>query len=105
MSKRPAGRRSRDRLPAPMMTAEKGTNEMNKNKENAVNDYIEMVRRSWTFGKMTDDEKSRCIDVLTDVTVFNIQGTYIQRWNALHAVYNAFLVGIGYNSFNWRESA
>lgn len=76
---------------------------MNKTKENALTDYIEMVRRSWTYGKMTDDEKNRCINVLTDVRALNIQGTYNQRWNALQAVYNAYLVGIGYNSFNWRE--
>lgn len=73
-------------------------------KENALRDFCEMIEKSWTFARMSADEMRRCMEALTWTEEQNIlKGTYRQRFYILHAVYNAFLSGIGYNSANWRE--
>lgn len=76
----------------------------NKIKENVFNNFIEMIKKSWTYNRMTTEEKSKCINVLTSNRIIeDIKGTYIQRWNALNCVYYGFLIGIGYETFSWRE--
>lgn len=71
------------------------------NKEHALRDYIEMTKNSWTYGKMTLAERERCISALRWATLF---GTYKQRWEQLHGIYYAFLLALGYDSPNWRET-
>ena len=73
-----------------------------RTKENAIYNYIEMTRDSWTFDRMTADEKKRCIEALK---YSNVKGPYNTRWDALHAVYFAFLLGVGYTGPTWREPA
>lgn len=75
-----------------------------KNKDFVFTDFIEMVRNSWTYGKMTEEERGAIHCLLLDYrTTENIKGTYQQRWNALNVVYSAYLRGIGYNGADWRE--
>lgn len=75
------------------------------NKEQVFNNFVEMIKNSWTYNRMTETEKERCIHVLLDNRTQNdIKGTYIQRWKALNTVYNAFLMGLGYDGFLWREN-
>lgn len=76
---------------------------MNKPKEQALTDFMEMTRHSWTYDRMTEDEKYWCEKALTSPEAQDIQGTYRQRWSAYNAVYFAYLVGIGYNGALWRE--
>ena len=76
---------------------------MNKPKENALPDFLEMIRNSWTYDKMTVEETSRCEKALRSAPTQDIQGTYHQRWSAYNAVYNAYLIGIGYTGALWRE--
>lgn len=72
---------------------------------NAYYDFCEMIRKSWTFERLTEDEKSRCWDALHFPVQQNLlKGCYSIRFGFLQSVYTAFLYGIGYDGgFNWRE--
>lgn len=78
---------------------------MRKNKENALNDFYEMIKNSWTYERMTEKEKERLSAVLfLDVHIEKVlKGTYSQRWEILQAIYTTFLNAIGYTDFSWRE--
>lgn len=76
----------------------------NKIKENALNDFIEMIKISWTYKKLTQEEINRL--TLTWECVKNqkmIIGSYEQRWKILLGIYHTFLIGVGYTGFDWRE--
>ena len=78
---------------------------MNKNKENAQADWTDMIVKSWTWAKLTDDEKNKFGDELNTAGIQKIiSGTYRQRWGILSALYSMFLDGCGYNGCNWREN-
>ena len=54
---------------------------------------------------MTQTEKDKWNVVLFSTRTANaIKGTYNQRWNILQALYGAYLIGIGYDNFSWREN-
>ena len=73
-------------------------------KENAAVHFLAMVCRSWTFDRMTDREKHNAIDaILFTLEQSLLSGSFNQRWKQLQAVYNAFLLGLGYDGPNWRE--
>jgi len=76
---------------------------MNRQKENAVNEFIQMIRKSWTYDRLTDKERSRLMDAFVFAANSAIKGTFEQRWAVLHVVYNSFLMGVGYNGPGWRE--
>lgn len=76
---------------------------MNKPKEKAFPDFLEMTRHSWTYQRMTDDEKTRCEKALRNAASLDIQGSYSQRYGALNGVYYGYLLGIGYTGALWRE--
>lgn len=74
------------------------------NTGNAYYDFCEMVRKSWTFQRMTEDEQGKCWDALHFASSQNLlKGTYKVRWGILQGIYNAFLAGIGYTGCFWRE--
>ena len=62
-----------------------------------------MIKKSWTYDRMTKEEKEKVQEILTSGRIKeDIKGTYKQRWQALNAIYYAFLIGIGYDNFDWR---
>ena len=74
-------------------------------KEKALYDFKVMIEKSWTYEKMTREEKDNWERVLNDIrTITCLKGNYDTRWNILQAIYMSYLIGIGYDSFNWRES-
>lgn len=64
-----------------------------KDKMQARQDFIEMIKHSWTYNRMTKQEKDCCIHILRECELL---GTYKQRWIILHSAYYSYLVGIGY---------
>ena len=75
-----------------------------RTKENALLRFCSMICRSWTFERMTQAEKERCISAFLKVEDFNaLRGDYAARWCILQAVYDAFLSGLGYTGGKWRE--
>lgn len=75
---------------------------MNITKENATGKFIEMIKKSWTYNRMTEKEKDLCI--LCFSCARGIRGTARQRWDSLHDIYSAFLAGLDYSPFGWRET-
>ena len=77
-----------------------------KIKENAYTDWFEMIFNSWTWERLTDDEKTTFTNRMDGWCNYRglLIGTYKQRWEILNEMYNIYLLGIGYNSSNWREN-
>ena len=75
-----------------------------KDKEMALADMIKGFTKSWTFNRLTDEEKSRFHKIFNAYDADRyIQGNYRQRCQQLHGMYHAFLLGVGYdNSVTWR---
>ena len=77
---------------------------MNKNKENAQADWTDMIVKSWTWAKLTNDERNKFGGELNKETTKKvISGTYKQRWEILNALYSMFLEGCSYDGGNWRD--
>lgn len=77
-----------------------------KNKDNAILDFQTMINQSWTWERLTREEKERWFDELRNIQdrdIKAIKGTYKDRWSILNSLYGMFLVGVGYNGFDWRE--
>lgn len=74
-----------------------------KIKENAKSDFLEMIFKSWTWARLTDQEKVKFVDLINNDN-YNISGNYLQRYNAYNFGYFAFLQGLGYKPTGWREA-
>lgn len=80
--------------------------EKEKKKEKALDDFIEMIQDSWTYGKMTGWEKDRLQEVFNHTIIEKaLKGSYAKRWQILQAIYFTYLQAIGYDNFNWREDS
>lgn len=78
---------------------------MDKIKENTWFDFSKMIEKSWTFNKMTREEKATWDRIIRSEQAKNtIKGNYNQRWQAFQLIYSAYLAGLGYNGGNWRET-
>lgn len=77
----------------------------NINYDNLLNEFLKMIRNSWTYDKMTPEEKQRCIDALAEVYQMGfVKGAVKARWEQMNAHYRVFLKAIGYNGCTWRET-
>ena len=77
---------------------------MKKEKENAFIDFMQSIKQSWTYQKLTDEEKERLNKLLKHNRIIeNARGNYYQRFQYLDAIYYSFLIGIGYNGLYWRD--
>ena len=74
------------------------------NKENALNNFYENIKKSWTYEKLTAEERKRFEKVLFSSCVQdNLKGTYGQRYRMLFAIYHSFLMALDYTPIGWRE--
>ena len=78
---------------------------MEKIKENAVAEFEKVIKNSWTYGKMTEEEKNRLWEKMGDfVRQGHVSGSFDQRWRTMQAMYGMFLAGLGnVNNPNWRD--
>ena len=77
---------------------------MERTKETAVADFLDFIKKSWTWKKLTDKEKKSFIDTVEAVSERGvIKGTYTSRWNIVQSLYSMFLSGCGYEGGNWRD--
>lgn len=76
-----------------------------KQKENAVRDFLDMIQHSWTYERMTDSEKGKLVSlfIYDDPCIKALTGSYKQRWKTCNAIFRAYLSGIGYTDWTWRE--
>lgn len=77
----------------------------NRDKERAYPDFMLLVRKSWTYAKLTAAETERLLHAIDFAKDHCTSGTYYQRWDTFNAVYVAFLAGLGYtNQLHWRDA-
>ena len=78
---------------------------MNIDKENVYSEFVRMIEQSWTFSRMEEAEQRDCYKALHDVLLHGwLHGNARARWHTMQVVYNAFLLGIGYDGGNWRNT-
>lgn len=75
---------------------------MKKDKKQAEQDFIRMIEKSWTYGRMTEAERKRWWGDAFWLAARTIGGNYTARYTAYNAVYSAFLDGLGYDGPRWR---
>ena len=74
----------------------------NCEREAIKSDYIENVyKRSWTYERLTDKEKSKIIDLLYSAKLF--ANTKKDVCYEMHVIYSAFLEALDYAASGWRE--
>ena len=72
---------------------------------NIIYNRMKVFENSWTFNKLTREEKEKYYRIFTSDEIKNsLTGTEKQIIQTLNVVYSAFLTGIGYNGYNWRET-
>lgn len=77
---------------------------MERNKENTIADFMSMIKKSWTYDKMTNNERGLFMDSVIWANEQNIiKGDYRTRWDILQGLYYTFLTAIGYSGSKWRE--
>ena len=69
----------------------------------AVENYFQnVIKKSWTWEKLTEEEQKRFIDM----NVFDrIKGNDDTRVEWLNTIYQSFLSALGYKPIGWREEA
>lgn len=76
-----------------------------KDKNLAKQEWLEMIQKSWTWEKLTEEERNKFLELLEHpCSSVVIRGNYDERWEACEALYHTFLEGLGYDPLNWRES-
>jgi hypothetical protein len=76
-----------------------------KDKNLAKQDYLEMIKKSWTWAKLTEQEREKFSELLEHpCSAVVIRGNYDQRWEACEALYHTYLEGLEYDPLEWRES-
>ena len=77
---------------------------MEKKKENAVNDFITMIKRSWTWERLTPQERHVYLDRMDFLDrTGKIKGRYEDRWAQAQELYTMFIDGAGAHEDHWRE--
>lgn len=69
----------------------------------AVENYFQnVIKKSWTWEKLTEEEQKRFIDM----NVFGrIKGNDATRVEWLNTIYQSFITALGYKPIGWREEA
>ncbi len=76
-----------------------------KDKNLAKQEYLEMIKQSWTWARLTENEKETFSSLLEHpCSAVVIRGNYDQRWEACEALYHTYLEGLGYKPIGWREA-
>ena len=72
-----------------------------------LNEYKEMIKASWTYAKFTENEKETWENIINSDRILKAinNGKFKKEtiWNILSGVYYAYLLGLGYNNYNWRD--
>lgn len=74
-------------------------------KENATGKFYENIKKSWTYERLTTEEKNRFEKVIFSTQIQNcLKGTYKQRYEILNSIYHSFLMALDYTPIGWREN-
>ncbi len=74
---------------------------MTKYSPTVENYFQNVIKKSWTWDRLTEEEQKRFIDM----DIFErIKGNDKTRIEWLNTIYQSFLTALGYNPINWRET-
>lgn len=75
-----------------------------RSKEEAFNMFVEMIEKSWTYTKLSKQERINLSTTFNNVEKY-LKGNFKQRWETLQLIYEAFLNALCFceNVVNWRE--
>lgn len=73
-------------------------------KEHTAREWLAMTMNSWTWARLTEEEKDLFMDDILIAYSGIIKGTTTQRWRILNALYSTFLCGLGYRGGEWRST-
>jgi hypothetical protein len=76
-----------------------------RKKELATQDFMATIEKSWTWDRLTKEERERFKRAVSAWGDKVIKGTWKQRWNILCAMHSAFLIALDYKTIGWREPA
>lgn len=74
-----------------------------RKKELATRDFMATIEKSWTWDRLTKEERERFKRAVSAWEDKVIKGTWEQRWNILYAMHSAFLIALDYQPIGWRE--
>jgi len=67
-------------------------------------EYLQMIYNSWTWDRLSKEERDRFIKLITsDHITMILKGTRSARWDILNGLYESFLIGVGYTPVDWRD--
>lgn len=72
-----------------------------KDKERAKSEWWNMIQKSWTWNRLTQEEQDKFCRKFVFV---NPKGTYRQRLEVLEIFYEGFLTALDYKPIGWRET-
>lgn len=72
-------------------------------KDNAYGDFMRVIKKSWTWERLTDTERNNFISVADEFIQHRLIGTYHQRLEQMNTCYRAFLSALGYMPIGWRD--
>ena len=76
---------------------------MKRDKEEAFDYYMQVVKESWPYQRLTWRERDRLIIGLSKYRD-RLKGDFYQRADQMAAMYSMFLEGVGYEPTGWRET-
>ncbi|MCL2312512.1 MAG: hypothetical protein FWC41_08525 [Firmicutes bacterium] len=68
------------------------------------NDYIKMILQSWTYERLTDEEKKFILSILIRIKLDGRMSRRTAFEFLNNEAYKPFLDSLGYNWENWRET-
>lgn len=73
-----------------------------KKTENVVDNYFQnIIKNSWTWSRLTEEEKERFINL---GAFKKIRGSKDIAAEWAFTIYESFLTGLGYDGIKWRET-
>ena len=69
-------------------------------REEIRQDIINIYTKSWTYERLSKDERENVIAILRDCKLYGNNKKQIAE--TLHDVYSAFLTALNYKPFGWR---
>ena len=68
-------------------------------KEDALKDYLEEIKQSWTWARLSEEEKKVFEKRINcERFISSIKGNYNARWNIISNYYFMFLLGLGFDN-------
>lgn len=69
-----------------------------------IEEYKNMIKNAWTFQRLTEDERTRFLNLLSHPCTTNaLKYSHNHKWDILNAMYHAYLEALEYQPIGWRE--